>query len=99
MIPVAVLRELLAVTLGTLTLRLRANVSFPSTLLSKDTGMVTELVVLPARKVADRNSELKSTPATQNYCIKCLNTNIIYYNIPSAETGDDSLGVTSTLID
>ena len=65
MIPVAVLRELLKDTLGTLSLRLRANVSFPSKKLSKDTGMVTEVVVLPAGKVADCTSELKSMPAMQ----------------------------------
>jgi len=65
MIPIAVPRELLADTLGTRTLRLRANVSLPSNRLSKNTGMVTELVLLPGLNVADLEVESKSLPAIQ----------------------------------
>lgn len=67
MIPVAVSRDPLADTLGTLTLRLRVNVSFPSNRLSKNTGTVTELLLLPAGNIADLEAEAKSTPATKYY--------------------------------
>ena len=72
MMPVAVSRELLAETLGTLMLRLRVNVSFSSNILSKNTGTVTELLLLPAGNTADLEVESKSTPATQYYCINLL---------------------------
>ena len=65
MIPVAVSRELLVVTLGTRTLRSRVKISLPSNILSKNTGMVTELVVFPGSNVADLGVESKSLPATQ----------------------------------
>ena len=67
--PVAVSREPLADTLGTLMLRLSVNVSFPSNILSRNTGTVTELLLLPAGNIADLEPEAKSTPATKYYCI------------------------------
>ena len=67
MMPVAVSRELLTDTLGTLMLRLRVNVSFPSNILSKNTGTVTELLLLPAMNTADLEVASKSTPAIHNY--------------------------------
>ena len=61
MMPVAVLR---GDTRGTVILRRRPNVSFPSNRLSKNTGTVTELLILPTGNVADSKAELKSTSPT-----------------------------------
>lgn len=77
MIPVAVPCELLGDTLCSVILRRRPNVSFPSNSLSKNTGTVTELLLLPGGNVADSRAELKSTLSMQchhsNLCLTiCL---------------------------
>ena len=97
MIPVAVPRELLGDTLAAVILRRRSKVSFPSNILSKKTGTVTELVLLPAGNMAGNKAELKSIPAGKHHSVnQCM---AIVFTQPAADTGGEGRGSTSARID
>lgn len=72
MMPVAVPRVVLAITLLTDILKRRPNVSFPSNTLSRNTGTVTELLFVPAENVVDSRVASKSTFSIQSTIVSVV---------------------------